>query len=219
MERWTPLMPREVGSYLTSSRRSRSGPELLEDVGQVLHEPGVAEFQGDLVVVAGRDEGDGPVEHDQTADELFERAYFHVVVGHAFRVRECAGAVARGVLVEGAHADAAVDHGQTAFQRLAETVLGPAAAGLDGEHFGAALCGGEVEGRVDPVRAFQHGDGVGAGRPQGADVHERLERLRQFDRVPAPFQDLALYGMQMLRESGGRRNGPEPVRVVRIGMQ
>lgn len=179
----------------------------------------MAELQGDLAVVLCGDEGHRAIEDDQALDEFLESPDLHMCVCHALRVGECAGTVAHGVLIERTDADTPVHHGHAALQRLAEPVLAAAAPGLHGENLGAALRCCEIERRVDPVDAFQHRYGMGGRRILSADVHERLEGFGQFDGVPSPFLYLAFYGVQMLCQSGGRRYGPEPFRIIGIGVE
>lgn len=179
----------------------------------------MAEFEGDLLVVPGRDEGDRAVADDEPPDELFERADLDLPGGDPVHVGKGSRAVPDGVLVEGAHADAPVDQRPVALQGLVENMLPAAAPRLDGEHLRMALGGGEIECGVDPVDTFEHGDRVGECRVLGADGDERLERFGQFDRQASTVLDVAFDGVETLGQRDGRRNRPQPVGVVGIGVE
>nr|BBJ52536.1 hypothetical protein SAVMC3_51650 [Streptomyces avermitilis] len=56
-------------------------------------------------------------------------------------------------------------------------------------------------------------------RGLGADRHERLESIGQFDRQPSAFGYLALDGVEPLRQGDGRRYRAEPVGIVGIGVE
>ena len=135
MERWTPVMPSGVGSYRTCSGEGGGpAPELLEDLGQIVDQPRVAQFQGDLAVGTGGYVRDGAVEDDQPLDELFQRPDLDLALGEPLHVGECALAVPDGVLIQRANTDTAVHHGPAALQRLGEHMRAASAAGLDREH-------------------------------------------------------------------------------------
>lgn len=194
-------------------------PQLLEHLDEVVDQARVAQLQGDLAVVAGRDEGDGPVEDDEALEELLQRAHLDLARLEEVDVRERAAAVPDGVLVEGPDPDTAVGQRLVALQGLRELEAGAGAAGLDGEHLGVALGGGEVEGRVDGVEAFEHGDGVGACRILRTDGEKRLESLGQFERIPASVADFPFDRMQPLCECHRWWNRTERIGVIRVWLQ
>lgn len=199
--------------------RDGAPPQLLEDLDQVLHEPGVAQLQRHPAVVADRDEGHGPVEDDQPFDQLLQRADLHLARGDPVHVGERALAVPRGVLVQRSYADAAVDQRSVPFQGLGEGQGGPGAARLDGEHLRMTFGRRQIQRRVDPFESFQHGDGVRVRGALRADGEERLESIGEIYSGATTVLDLAFNRMQPLRQCNGWGNRTELVGVIGVGLQ
>ncbi|MDQ0933579.1 hypothetical protein QFZ49_003519 [Streptomyces turgidiscabies] len=179
----------------------------------------MSQLQGDLAVVPGGDEGDGLVADDEALDEFVDGSVFHLAVRELIHVGERLRTVAGRVLVERPDGHTTFDQRPVALQPLGEDVLEAPAARLHREHLGLALGRGQVECRVDPFEALQHGDRVRGGGRLCGEGHERLERIGQFDRQLSALGDLPLEGVEPLRQSDRRRQGTKPVRVVGIRMK
>ncbi|BFO13815.1 hypothetical protein SHKM778_02030 [Streptomyces sp. KM77-8] len=200
-------------------QRDRAAPHELEHLDEISDEPRVPEFQRDLAVVLHGDEGDRLVADDETLHQFVDGAVLRPAVGELLDVRQPFGVEPRGVLVEGAYAHTALDEQPVALEALQQAAFGPVAARLDGQHLRTALGGGQVQCAVDAVVALEHRDGVGGGDLLGAQRHERLESVGEFDRQLPALGDLPLQRAQPLRERDRGQHGTQPLGVVGIRMK
>ncbi|GAA3500477.1 hypothetical protein GCM10019016_075830 [Streptomyces prasinosporus] len=201
------------------AHRDRAVPQVLEDLDEVADEAGVAQFEGDLVVVARGDERDGLVADDQTLHQLVDRPVLHLPVGEPGDVGQLLRVVAGGVLVEAPDLHTTFDQRLVALEAPEKTALGDPVAGLDRQELRLALGGREVERRVDPLTALQDGDGVAGGGGLRTQRQERFEGVGELHGQAPVLGDLPLYGLEALRQRDRRRHGAQPGRIVRIRVQ
>lgn len=177
-------------------------PETVEGGGQVADDRRVPDLQRDAAVTVGGDEGDGPVDDDETVGHFVESAGLRVAP-QLLVARDDHQDVAPAVRVQGADTAAAVEEGLVAFQ--GEGLSRHAAPGavvvpvrLDAQEFVGPLRQSFEEGLVDPLRAAENPDhrGVRPRCAEPADPHERLERLGQSLLAPPFIRDPRLAGPQ-----------------------